>query len=172
MDNITVRHSEAGDIVAIRDLYAQPSCMASTLQTPYPSLELWQARLGRMHEHFHSLVACKNDRIFGQIGIELFTAARRKHVANIGMAVDESTREQGIGGKLLEAAIDLCHGWLAVTRIELETYVDNAAAIALFQKHGFRIEGTGIEYAFRAGHRVDVHFMARLAGTWASLTTP
>lgn len=165
MKTIIVRHSEACDIAAIRDLYAQPSCMASTLQTPYPSLELWQARLGRQHDHFHSLVACGDERILGQIGVQLFTAARRKHVANIGMAVDESARGQGVGSTLLEAAIALCHDWLAVTRIELETYVDNEAAIALFRKHGFRIEGTGVGYAFRAGRHVDVHFMARLAGS-------
>ncbi len=163
MENIRIRHSEARDIAAIRDLYAQPSCMASTLQTPFPSLELWQARLGRLNEHFHSLVACRDQRILGQLGIEVFTAARRKHVANIGMAVDESARGQGVGSALLEAAIELCHDWLAVSRIELETYVDNTAAIALFRKHGFRIEGTGVGYAFRAGGHVDVHFMARLS---------
>lgn len=163
MTDITVRHSEPRDIAAIRDLYAQASCMASTLQTPFPSLELWQARLGQRHEHFHSLVACRDERILGQIGVEVFTAARRRHAANIGMAVDESARRGGVGSRLLEAAIDLCHGWLGVTRIELETYTDNVAAIALFGRHGFEVEGTGVGYALRAGRHVDVHFMARLA---------
>ena len=159
----TVRHSEARDIEAIRAIYAQAGNVAATLQLPYPSAELWQRRLGGPHEHFHSLVACgADDRPRGQIGIELFAAARRRHVANIGLAVDEGCRRQGVGDALIAAALGLCHDWLAVRRVELETYTDNAAAIALFQKHGFVIEGTARGYAFRAGRYVDVHLMAHL----------
>ncbi len=161
---IVVRHGEARDIEAIRAIYAQPSNVAATLQLPYPSAELWQARLGRHHEHFHSLVACEGDTVLGQIGIEVFTSPRRRHAANIGLAVDEAFRRRGAGDALLTAALDLCHHWLAVRRVELETYVDNAPAIALFERHGFIREGTSRAYAFRAGSYVDVHLMAHLSG--------
>jgi putative acetyltransferase len=161
---IVVRHGEARDIEAIRAIYAQPSNVAATLQLPYPSAELWQARLGRHHEHFHSLVACEGDAVLGQIGIEVFASPRRRHAANIGLAVDEASRRRGAGDALLTAALDLCHHWLAVRRVELETYVDNAPAIALFERHGFVREGTSRAYAFRAGSYVDVHLMAHLSG--------
>lgn len=158
---LTVRHSEARDIDAIRQIYAEPSGYASTLQLPYPSAELWQARLGQRHENFYSLVACRGEEVLGQIGIEVFASPRRRHVANIGLAVAERARRGGVGDALLSAAVELCGGWLGVTRIELETYVDNAAAIALFEKHGFVIEGTARGYALRAGRLTDVHLMAR-----------
>lgn len=158
--DILVRHSEPQDIDAIRRIYAQPSSYANTLQLPYPSLELWQERLGRRHAHFHSLVACEGERVLGQIGVETFAAARRRHAANIGLAVCESARRKGVAGALLEAAKDLCHQWLAVRRIELETYSDNAAAIALFRWHGFVQEGIARGYAFRDGAYVDVLLMA------------
>jgi L-phenylalanine/L-methionine N-acetyltransferase len=83
-------------------------------------------------------------------------------VANIGLAVDAGCRRQGVGDALLGAALALCHDWLALRRVELETYTDNAAAIALFRKHGFELEGTARDYAFRAGRYVDVHLMAHL----------
>lgn len=156
---LQVRHSEPQDIEAIRAIYAQPSNVHATLQLPFPSIELWQQRLGRLHEHFHSLVACADGVVVGQLGIEVFTAARRRHAANIGLAVAESARRQGVGSVLLQAAIQLCHGWLAVRRIELETYTDNHAAITLFERHGFVREGTAEGYAFRAGGYVDVHYM-------------
>lgn len=39
---LTIRRSEARDVEAIRQIYAQSSVYASTLQLPYPSLELWE----------------------------------------------------------------------------------------------------------------------------------
>ena len=42
---LTVRHSEPRDVAAIRAIYAEPTVCASTLQLPYPSIELWENRL-------------------------------------------------------------------------------------------------------------------------------
>jgi putative acetyltransferase len=41
-------------------------------------------------------------------------------------------------------------------------YTDNAAAIALYKKFGFEIEGTHRRYAFRNGEYVDAYSMAHL----------
>ena len=41
-------------------------------------------------------------------------------------------------------------------------YTDNEPAIKLYQKFGFKIEGTAVRYAFRDGEYVDTYFMARL----------
>ncbi|MCK7592633.1 GNAT family N-acetyltransferase [Pseudomarimonas salicorniae] len=157
---LQIRHSEPADIPAIRDLYAQPSCLAATLQLPHPSLTLWERRLGNPPDHFTSLVALREGRLLGQVGIEVFTAARRRHVANIGMAVCEDARRQGVGRALVRAAKAQCFGWLGVRRIELECYVDNAGALALYESEGFVVEGTARGYALREGEYVDVHLMA------------
>jgi len=55
-----------------------------------------------------------------------------------------------------------------VTRIEIEVYTDNVPAIALYEKHGFVVEGTCRNYAFRDGRYVDAHVMARLRPQGAS----
>jgi len=159
----TIRHSEPRDIEAIRRIYAEPSVYASTLQLPWPSMELWQQRLGSRNENFHSLVACEDDEVRGQVGIEMLSNPRRRHVANIGLGVSGQARRRGIGSALVDAAIELCTGWLGVTRIELEVYTDNDAAIALFERKGFVVEGTARGYALRAGEYVDVRLMARCA---------
>lgn len=160
--SIHIRHSEAADIEAIRAIYSQPSNQASTLQLPWPSAELWQRRLGTPAEGFYSLVACDEERVLGQIGVQVCGAVRRRHTANIGIGVDETVRRRGVGSLLLQAALDLCHRWLAVRRVELETYTDNSAAIALFERHGFVREGVAVDYAFRDGRYVDVVLMAHL----------
>ena len=47
-------------------------------------------------------------------------------------------------------------------RIELTVYTDNPAAIRLYRKFGFEIEGTFKGYALRDGVYADVYSMARL----------
>lgn len=159
-----IRHSEPADIPAIKALYAEPSCYAGTLQQPFASEQLWQQRLKEPVPNFVSLVAVENETLLGQLGMEIFTNPRRKHVANIGMAVSEKQRGKGVGKALLLAAIDMAEKWQAVTRIELEVYTDNPAAIQLYQNCGFITEGTAKNYAFRNGEYVDVHLMARITG--------
>ena len=158
----TIRHSEKSDISGIKDIYAQPSCYAGTLQLPYPSIDKWHKFLDNPPDNFHSLVAEVDGEIVGQIGIEVYTRPRRKHVANIGMGVSEAYQGKGVGSKLLQAVLDLADNWLAVTRIELEVYTDNENAIKLYKKHGFTTEGTAKNYPFRNGEYVDVFLMAKL----------
>ena len=62
----------------------------------------------------------------------------------------------------MKAAIELADGWLNYQRLELSVYTDNLAALALYRKFGFVIEGTCRAYAFRDGQFVDSYAMARL----------
>jgi len=66
------------------------------------------------------------------------------------------------GDALMTALIERAERWMQMTRLELEVYVDNAAAVALYRKHGFVEEGRLRSYAFRDGAYVDVYSMARL----------
>ena len=62
----------------------------------------------------------------------------------------------------MQALCDYADRWMGVLRIELTVYVDNAAAIALYRKFGFEIEGRYRGYALRDGALVDAFAMARL----------
>ena len=160
--NIEIRHSEPEDIAAIKDIYAEPSCYSGTLQLPYPSLDQWQQQLLKKPVGFYSLVAWAEGLIVAQLGLQVMPSPRRKHAANMGMAVKQSYRGQGVGHALLKQAIDMADNWLNLNRLELEVYTDNKAAIQLYKKHGFVTEGLAQAYAFRAGEYVDVILMARL----------
>jgi putative acetyltransferase len=78
------------------------------------------------------------------------------------MAVKTAARRQGVGSALLSAGIEFAERWCAVRRIEIQVYVDNEPAIALYRKFDFCIEGTYKHYAFRDGAFVDAYGMARL----------
>ncbi|MGF1759234.1 GNAT family N-acetyltransferase [Photobacterium sagamiensis] len=159
---VIVRHSEDKDIEPINNLYAGKNALSGTLQLPFPSLSMWEKRLNNLPEGVYSLVAEKDGMIVGQLGFEAIQRARRKHVGSFGMAVHDDHQGLGVGTKLLTAAIDLAENWLNISRVELSVFVDNHSAIALYEKHGFVIEGEAVNFAYRNGQYVNVYHMARL----------
>ena len=78
------------------------------------------------------------------------------------MSVRDDMQRKGVGTALLRAAIDIADHWLNYTRLELTVYADNIAAVTLYRKFGFVIEGTLVAYAYRDGRYVDTYTMARL----------
>ena len=160
---ITIRRAEPGDYEAVQHIYAGPQVVWGTLQLPYPAAEHWRKRLAEPAEGVFSLVACTETEVVGQLSLHTFpTRPRRRHVGQIGMAVRDDWQSKGVGTALMQAAVDLADRWLQLRRLELNVYTDNAAAIRLYEKFGFTIEGTMVEFAFRDGGFVDAYLMACL----------
>ncbi|CAG0936919.1 phosphinothricin acetyltransferase [Thermoflexales bacterium] len=161
--NLTIRRVEPSDYAAVHKIFSGPQAVWGTLQLPFPSSEMWRQRLAEPPEGLHSLVACVDGEVIGQLGLHTFPSRpRRRHVGQIGMAVRDDWQGKGVGTALLQAAIDLADKWLNLSRLELEVYTDNEPAVKLYQKFGFKIEGTAVQHAFRAGQFVDSYLMARL----------
>lgn len=161
--NIIVRATEPTDFDAIRETMAQPRAYSGTLQVPMPSAEMWRKRLAELPAGDHTLVAEVDGKVVGNIGLHAIPKSRRRaHAAAIGMAVHDAYQGKGVGSALLQAALDLADNWLQFTRIELTVFTDNVAAVALYKKFGFVIEGTHKQYAFRNGEYTDSYSMARL----------
>jgi putative acetyltransferase len=162
MSEIKIRHSSGADVESITMLYEGENAYSYTLQLPFPSLDKWRKRLSELPQGMYSLVAEMDGEIVGQIGLEAVQVPRRRHVGQIGMAVKDDFQGQGVGGKLMGAAIDLAENWLNISRIELTVFTDNEPAMALYKKYEFQIEGEGVNYAFRNGKFVNVYHMARI----------
>lgn len=160
----TIRHTEPGDYEAVYRIFTSPKAIWGTLQLPFPSAEQWRKRLAEPQEGLFSLVAyVEGGEVVGQLGLHTFPSRpRRRHVGQIGMAVRDDWQGKGVGTALMQAAIDLAENWLNLTRLELEVFVDNSPAIRLYEKCGFSIEGTLVDFAFRDGQYVDTYLMARL----------
>ena len=160
---IVIRRAESGDAEAIHSTFCGPKAMAGTLQIPYPSVEMWRKRLADVPADDHFLVATIAGEVVGNLGLHATQKSpRRRHVGSLGLAVRDDRHRHGVGSALMAAAIELADGWLNLQRLELMVYTDNLAAIALYRKFGFAIEGTSRAYAFRDGRYVDAYLMARL----------
>jgi putative acetyltransferase len=83
--------------------------------------------------------ALDGDRVVGWADIFPAWAHAVSHCGSLGMGVLAPYRGRGLGTRLLEACI--AKAWRkGLTRIELQARADNAAAIALYEKLGFRHE--------------------------------
>ena len=164
MGEIRIRAREARDLAAITALFACPGVIRGTLQLPFRSEDERREQFERHTPGVHLLVAELDGRVVGQISLHAQQRPGRRHCGGIGMAVHDDFTGRGVGGALLAAALDLAERWLALRRIELDVYTDNAPAIALYEKFGFVREGTLRDFAFRDGGYVDAYAMARVRG--------
>ena len=161
MTDITIRGYENADWESAAELFLQPRCIWGTLRLPHASRDVLKARLDHPDASRRRLVALIDGRIVGLLGLHP-REGRRAHVGEIGLMVHDEFHRHGVGRRLTEACIDLAENWLGLTRIELDVFVDNAPAIALYESCGFAIEGTARNFCLRDGALVDAHYMARL----------
>lgn len=162
MSAIRVRAAELADITAIHEIFTCPKVIAGTLQLPYPSAEQTRERFARFSAGSVQLVTEVDGRVVGILGLHPEENPRRRHTAMLGMAVHDDFQGQGVGSALVALALDLADNWLGLWRIELQVFVDNTAAVHLYEKFGFEIEGALHELALRNGAYVDAYVMARL----------
>ena len=161
--DIEIRRAEPNDHVAITRIFSAPEVIRATLQLPFPSAEYWRRRLADPADGEYRLVASVRGEVVGVLGLHMSpNVPRRAHAASIGMAVRDDWQGRGVGNALMQAAVDLADNWLNLIRLELTVFVDNDAAIQLYQKHGFITEGTLAGFVFREGEYVDVYVMARI----------
>jgi putative acetyltransferase len=124
---------------------------------------MWRKRLAEQSDNVYGLVACANQEIVGSLGLMASDRSpRRRHVGQLGMAVHDQWQGQGIGTALMKAAIDLADRWLNLSRLELTVYTDNEAAIKLYRRFAFEVEGRLRNYSFRDGVFIDAFMMARI----------
>lgn len=162
IEGLEIRRAEPDDCGALYEMMSSPLVFSSTLQLPYPSREYWRKRLTE-NEGCYNLVAVSGEHVIGMMNVDTFpNRPRRRHVGAIGISVGEAWHGKGVGKALMQAGIDLADNWLNLTRLELEVYADNEAAIRLYERFGFEREGVLRQHAFRNGEFVDAIVMARL----------
>jgi RimJ/RimL family protein N-acetyltransferase len=95
------------------------------------------------------LVAEVDGKVVGHIGVHLAPYG----VADIGMAIIDGYRGQGVGTGLLEAAIDWARD-SGAHKVYLEVWPHNDAGIALYRKLGFQEEGRKRRHYRRANGEI------------------
>jgi putative acetyltransferase len=164
--SITIRRAAPKDAAAYARILGDPAVYPGLMQLPYTNEDLWRTRLADSCEPGKAdLLLCAETAgdVVGTSGLHpVGVALRRRHAMMLGISVAREAQGRGVGTALMAAMCDYADRWAGVLRLELTVYVDNAAAIALYRKFGFVVEGTHRAYALRDGAYADVYAMARL----------
>jgi L-phenylalanine/L-methionine N-acetyltransferase len=161
-NEICIRAMEPEDMAAIADVFSQPRAIWGTMQVPFVSVDERRKRRAAAPHWQSQLVAVIEGRVVGTAGLHPNDNRRRAHAASIGMAVHDDFAGRGVGTALLSALLTQADRWLNYSRVELTVWSDNAAAIALYERHGFEREGLLRAYGWRDGAYADAITMARL----------
>ncbi|HEY1015884.1 MAG TPA: GNAT family N-acetyltransferase [Herpetosiphonaceae bacterium] len=161
--DIVIRALEPEDYADLATIFGGPHVVAGSLHLPFPAQDLWRRRIENPETEIPRLVAAVEGMVVGVATLDV-GEGRRRHSANIDMAVRDDYQGRGVGSALLEAIIDLGERWLGLSRLELVVFTDNGPAIALYKRLRFEVEGTLRQYALRNGGLADAYLMARVAG--------
>jgi L-phenylalanine/L-methionine N-acetyltransferase len=157
-----IRRSRPEDAEAYARVFAGERAVWGTLQTPFPSVEVWRKRLLGLDPARHrNFVAAVGEEVVATGGLWTAGSPRRGHVWLVGMGVGAGWQGRGVGRALLRHLVELGDA-MGVRRLELDVYADNAPAIALYQAFGFAGEGVKRLEAWRDGAYVDGLVMGRV----------
>ncbi|HEV1029740.1 TPA: GNAT family N-acetyltransferase [Streptococcus pneumoniae] len=108
-----------------------------------------------------TLLAFLNGKIAGIVNITADQRKRVRHIGDLFIVIGKRYWNNGLGSLLLEEA--QASGILR--RLQLTVQTRNQAAVHLYQKHGFVIEGSQERGAYiEEGKFIDVYLMGKLIG--------
>lgn len=108
------------------------------------------------------LVAEVDGEIVGALNCKGGARQATRHTAVLGISVSQAWRGQGVGRTLMAQAVVWAKQTGIVTRLELFVYARNQAAIALYRKFGFEVEGQRRRVIYQNGEYLDDLLMALL----------
>ena len=110
-----------------------------------------------------TLLAFLNDKIAGIVNITADQRKRVRHIGDLFIVIGKKYWNNGLGSLLLEEVVEWAQASGILRRLQLTVQTRNLAAVHLYQKHGFAIEGRQERGAYiEEGDFIDVYLMGRL----------
>ena len=110
-----------------------------------------------------TLLALLNDEIAGLVNITADQRKRVRHIGDLFIVIGKKYWNNGLGSLLLEEVVEWAQASGILRRLQLTVQTRNQAAVHLYQKHGFVIEGRQERGAhIEEGEFIDVYLMGRL----------
>jgi RimJ/RimL family protein N-acetyltransferase len=163
-ETVVVRRAEpgdAGDLVALAEAVAsEPGgwlISDGTWRTPGEERRFLRAL--RRTNDAAVFVAELPEGLVGRLSLGRDPHPASRHVADLGLMVAEAHRRRGIGVALLERAVEWARE-VGVIKLELHVFPHNEAAIALYERFGFRREGYRRSHYRRGPEYLDAILMA------------
>jgi putative acetyltransferase len=104
-------------------------------------VESFAARIAEVRDRGRYIVAERDGKPVGHAVLEPMALERLAHVFRLTIVVHPGQERRGIGTRLMNELIEWAEGNPKVGKIELLVRASNKAAIALYKKLGFEVEG-------------------------------
>lgn len=166
---LLIREAEPGDAAELVTFLNRVS-----LETDFTSLdregilltdtemELFLDKQARSENQI-SLLALLNDEIAGLVNITADQRKRVRHIGDFFIVIGKEYWNNGLGSLLLEEVVEWAQASGILRRLQLTVQTRNQAAVHLYQKNGFVIEGRQERGAYIGeGEFIDVYLMGRL----------
>ncbi len=142
---------------AVDSLAREGRYLARTEAPPLAEAQAFvRENLSRGNAHY---VAVHGREVVGWCDIVPSRREAFAHCGTLGMGLTQDYRSQGIGTRLLRAAVEHAREQ-GLERVELEVFSSNREAIGLYEKEGFQSEGRKVRAAKLGGAYLDVILMA------------
>lgn len=110
-----------------------------------------------------TLLAYLNEELAGVINITADQRPRVRHVGDVFLGIKKAYWGNGLGSILMEEAIEWAQSSGSIRRLQLTVQKRNTAAVHLYEKMGFIIEGLQERGAYiEGGEFLDVYLMGQL----------
>lgn len=157
---VIVRPVHEDDAPAVWRIARQQGVIETILALPSDRLQQRIETLQGLTRDDHWFVAEVEGEVVGLAGLHV-GSGRLRHSGDIFLFVAHESQGQGIGARLLEALLDVADNWLMLRRVELTVFAENARAKALYERHGFVVEGLRKMSVISEGELHDEYLMAR-----------
>ena len=138
-DIIQIREEHIASYHACFDSIAKEKIYLARLEAPPLEEVARYTKMNIAEENIH-LVAVIDDYVVGWCGIPRMEKEGFRHCGTLGIGVHKAFRGLGLGKRLMNTALSKAKQ-IGLERIELEVYRSNKAAVHLYEKAGFEIEG-------------------------------
>jgi len=164
-EKIYLRPFKESDLEMIARLENHPDPRTTLFYAIPTSLEQQKVKLQKMIDDPNTIVLIICDKeskeAIGETALVRIDWVSRAAVFYIGIA-DKENWSKGFGSETTKIMIDYAFNTLNLNRIQLHVAVENTAAVKVYERFGYKIEGTLREAMFHNGEYADFYVMGIL----------
>ncbi len=162
-DDLIFRPRGAQDDRGLLELFNEENFLHNaSVRAPFAScaeMRIWLDGIAAAKRF--EIVAVSNGEIVGFAGLYTMADAQ-SHLGWVILGVRKTFQGRGIGAALMHMLIATARVFVGLQRLQLTVFSDNQAAMRLYRKFGFEIEGRHRRFVRRGADFVDAFTMALL----------
>jgi putative acetyltransferase len=163
LEKLIIRPIRKNDLPALHEIVNMPE--VAELAGPIPPLtyekfEKWHGRYIEQTQHI-ALVAEVKKKVVGLVTVSIEGEEIHRYDSWLSIYVHKEFWHKGVGAQLMKAVIDVARD-IGLKRITLVVFAGNEAAIRMYKKIGFKVEGRSEYGIYTLGKYMDTILMGLL----------